>query len=171
VLNNYSAKMNIIREMGIYFLTLTLVVVCITSVIPNLSNQEKKYDKEVKIIEGIRISEREYKNKYSQKIIEYTLVIKTTDKNEFYLSKNNLENWDSLSSQNLNGKKIEVLLRKTNDRTGNLNPMSVIIDGKTIISQKENVKENYIIVGLTIVCFLYSSWLARKRLNINNTSS
>jgi hypothetical protein len=171
VFNNYPGKMNVIREMGFYFLTLMLVVVSITSVIPNLSTEEKKYDKELKIIDSIRVSEREYENKYSQKRIEYTLVITTTDKNEFYLSKSNLENWDSLTSVNLKGKKIEVLLRNTDNRTGNLNPMSVIIDGKTIMSQKENVKDNYIIVGLTILCVLYSSWLARKRLNSNNTSS
>ena len=160
-----------IREMGFYFLTLMLVVVCITSVIPNLSTEERKYDKEIKIIDSIRVSEREYENKYSQKRIEYTLVITTTDKNEFYLSKSNLENWDSLTSLNLKGKNIEVLLRNTDNRTGNLNPISVIIDGKTIMSQKENIKDNYIIVGLTILCVLYLSWLARKRLNSNKTSS
>jgi hypothetical protein len=163
--------MNMSREMGFYFVTLMLVAVSITSVIPNLSTEARKYDKEIKVIDSVRVSEREYENKYLEKKIEHTLVITTTDKNEYYLSKGNLKNWDSVSRLNLKGKKIEVLLRKTDDHTGNLNPMNVIIEGKTILSQKENVKDNYIIVGLTILCILYSSWLAKKRLNSNDTKS
>ena len=157
--------------MGFYFLTLMLVISCITSILPNLSTEENRYEKNIKIIDSTRVTEREYKSKYWQKRIEYTFVIITTDKKEFYLSKSNLDNWDSLNSANLRGKKLEILLRNTNNRTGNLNPINVNIDGKTIMSQKENVKYDYIIIGLTILCVFHSSRLVRKRLNSNNTCS
>lgn len=163
--------MNMAREMGFYFLTLMLVIFCINSIIPNLSFEENNYKKAVKFITSTKISEREYENKYSQKKVEYTYVIVTTDKNEYYISKSNLNNWDSLFSTNLKGKKIEVLLRNTNDRTGNLNPANVIIDGKTIISKKEDVFHNYLIIILTIFSIMYSITLIRKRLEMNNTSS
>jgi hypothetical protein len=162
--------MKIIREMGFYFMTLMLVISCITSVLSNLSDEENNYERVIKIIDSTRISEREYENKYSERRVEYTFVIITTDKNEFYLSKSNLGNWDSLTSENLKGKKVEVLLRNTNDRTGNLNPTKVNIGGKTIISKKQNLKYNYIIIGMTILCIFYSIWLIRKRL-IDNTCS
>ena len=162
--------MNILREMGFHFVTLMLFISCITFIIPNISTEESKYYKEIKIIDSTRVSERQYEKKYSKKRIEYTLVIVTTDKKEFYLSKSNLDNWDSLMGQKLRGKLIEVLLRNTSDRTSNLNPNNVIIDGKTIISQKENIKGKYIIIGLTILCVLYSSWLIRKRLGIKNSN-
>ena len=162
--------MSIIREIGFYFLTLMAVVSCLTSIIPNLSLDEDNYEKQVKIIDSSSISKKEYENKYSKKNVEYTFVIITTDKYEYYLSKSNLQNWDSLVSANLKGKKIEVFLRNTNDKTGNLNPAKLIIDSKTIISIKENVFYDYLIILLTIFCIFYSITFIKKRLELNNTS-
>jgi hypothetical protein len=103
---------------------------------------------------------------YSKKVLLCAEVFSLNN----YLSKSNLQNWDSLVSANLKGKKIEVFLRNTNDKTGNLNPAKLIIDSKTIISKKENVFYDYLIILLTIFCIFYSITFIKKRLELNNTS-
>ena len=75
-----------------------------------------------KIIDSTRIIEREYEDKYG-KNTEYTLAIVTTDGNEFYISKDNLVNWDSLNSVSSKGKKLKALLRNTSNRTENKIPL------------------------------------------------
>lgn len=152
------------REISFYFLTLMLSIFCICDVLPNLNSDEKFYEKVNKIIDSTRVIENRNEDKYGREKVEYTLVIVTTDRNEFYISKGDLSNWDSLNSVNMKGKRLEVLLRHTTDKTGNLNPNNVNIDGKTIVSIKENIKDRYIIIGLTISSFLYSFWLIKKRL-------
>ena len=163
--------MSISREIGFYFLTLMAVVSCINSIIPNLSVIENNYEKQVKIIDSYSVSKKEYENKDSKKNIDNTFVIITTDKYEYYLSKSNLQNWDSLINANLKGKKIEVYLRNTNDKTGNLNPAKLIIDGKTIISIEGNIFYDYFAIVLTLFCVFYSISLIKKRLELNNTIS
>jgi hypothetical protein len=147
------------------------VISCINSIISNLSVDEDNYEKQVKIIDSSSVTKKEYENKYSKKNIEYTFVIITTDQYEYYLSKSELHNWDSLINSNLKGKKIEVYLRNTNDKSGNLNPAKLIIDGKTIISIKEKIFSGYLMIILTIFCIFYSIRLIKKRLELNNTSS
>lgn len=154
----------IIREMTFYFVTLIMVISSITVIVPNLSSDSKNYDEINKIIYSTRIIERKYEDKYGKQI-EKTFAITATDGYEVYVSKSNLKNWDSLVNKNFKSRKLNVIFR--NSSNGNLNPLQIKIDNKIILSKSKSIFYNYLLLALTILCLLYSLYLARVRLRSN----
>jgi len=156
-----STTLMILREMTFYFLTLMLVISSITFVVPNLSYNLKNYDEINKIIDSTRVIERKYEDKYGKQI-EKTFAITATDGYEIYVSKSNLKNWDSLVNNNFKSKKLNVILRNSNN--GNLNPLQIKIDNKIVLSKNKSLFYNYLLLALTIFCLLYSFNLVKVRL-------
>ncbi|RZK11038.1 MAG: hypothetical protein EOO46_08270 [Flavobacterium sp.] len=152
----------ILREMGFYFLTLMLTVSSITFVIPNISSNPQDYKTIKKIIKKTWINERPFEDK-TGKHIEKTFVIQATDDYEVYVSQTNVDNWDSLVEVDLCGKSFNALLRNSNN--GNLNPASLQIADKTILSFNRHLYLSYLILLMTLGCVCYSIYLISKRLN------
>lgn len=153
--------------MGFYFLTLILVVSSISVLIPNISSNPKDYRTIKKVIKKTWVNKRPYENK-TGKHIEETFVIKATDDYEVYVSKTNVGNWDSIVQIDFRGKSFDALLRNSNN--GNLNPASLHIGDKTIISFNRHLYLSYLILLMTLGCIFYSIYLIRQRLYENAAS-
>jgi hypothetical protein len=154
------------RDFGIYFLTVVLIICSFIYIIPNLSTDTSDYGYETKELENTRIDKREYYRKL-RKRTEYTLVLRMTDGTEWYISDQYSDYWDKLKSAKNIGKKYK--LYTGNNTSHYHNPVQIEIEGKVVYDLKERLKWSYLLILMTIGLSVYSFTKLKKKITKPNT--